>query len=221
MKLRHEYKHRLSPLELPVLRCRLSAAMKTDPYAKQGFYCIRSLYFDNSADKALREKIDGVNKREKFRLRYYNGDVSRIILEKKSKYGNLCSKVQEAIHWEEAEKLTFGLIPSSAESSLLGELGVKMKLQGLRPKTIVDYIREPFVFAPGNVRVTLDHHLRTAMNPTGFLEPDCSTIPAGEGLAILEVKWDQFLPCVIQELVQMPGVHTSSFSKYAACRIYG
>ena len=42
-------------------------------------------YFDNVYDKAIREKIDGVNKREKFRIRYYDGDTSYIQLEKKSK----------------------------------------------------------------------------------------------------------------------------------------
>ena len=39
---------------------------------------------------------------------------------------------------------------------LVQELYHKMRVQGLRPRTIVDYTREPFVYAPGNVRVTLD-----------------------------------------------------------------
>ena len=34
-------------------------------------------------DKALREKLDGVSRREKFRIRYYNLDPSLIHLEKK------------------------------------------------------------------------------------------------------------------------------------------
>ena len=48
-------------------------------------YRVRSLYFDNYNDKVLREKIDGVNEREKFRLRLYNDDTSFIKLEKKVK----------------------------------------------------------------------------------------------------------------------------------------
>ena len=40
---------------------------------------------------ALREKLDGVSHREKFRLRCYNGDDSYLVLEKKSKVGGLCA----------------------------------------------------------------------------------------------------------------------------------
>ena len=69
--------------------------------------------------------------------------------------------------------------------------------------------------------MTLDHHIRTALGDTDFLEPDCVTVPAGDAPAILEVKWDQFLPSLIRDLVQVPRTHTSAFSKYAACRIYG
>ena len=96
-----------------------------------------------------------------------------------------------------------------------------MRTQGLKPKTIVDYTREPFVFAPGNVRVTLDYHIRTGLGCTDFLDPSCVTVPIRDDPIILEVKWDSFLPSVIRDIVQIPGTHTSAFSKYAACRIYG
>ncbi len=53
---------------------------------------MRSLYFDTPEDKALWEKVDCVNMREKFRIRYYNGDTSYIVLEKKCKVNGLCGK---------------------------------------------------------------------------------------------------------------------------------
>ena len=96
-----------------------------------------------------------------------------------------------------------------------------MKSQGLRPKTIVDYAREPFVFSAGNVRVTLDYDIRTGLYCTDFLNPDCITIPAGNAPIILEVKWDEFLPSVIRDIVQLESRRTAAFSKYAVCRIYG
>ena len=104
---------------------------------------------------------------------------------------------------------------------LVEELYCKMRFQGLRPKTIVDYTREPFTYAPGNVRVTLDYQIRTGLNGIDFLNQDCVTVPAGDAPAILEVKWDAFLPSVIRDIVQLEGRHTSAFSKYAACRKYG
>lgn len=223
MDFRHEWKHEIGYADLLALRARLAAVMTRDAHAVNGQYEIRSLYFDNLADKALREKIDGVNCREKFRLRYYNGDTSYILLEKKSKVNGLCSKEQERLSVGEAQAIVHGYIQTVADGKkpLLRELCLKVSAQGLRPKTIVDYTREPFVYAPGNVRVTLDYHIRTGMSCTDFLNPDCVTVPAGAAPIILEVKWDGFLPSVIRDIVQTPGTHTSAFSKYAACRIYG
>ena len=94
-----------------------------------------------------------------------------------------------------------------------------MKGQGLRPKTIVEYVREPFVYAPGNVRVTLDYNIRTGLLSTDFLNPDCVLVPV-EAPVILEVKWDAFLPSVIRDAVGLPGRRAGAFSKYAVCRRY-
>lgn len=223
MKYRHEWKHEISYGNMLVLRQRLSAVMKRDPHAIDGKYLIRSLYFDNASDKALREKIDGVNVREKFRIRYYNGDTSLIHLEKKSKVNGLCLKDSAALSAEQAQAIVNGDYAWMVESGvpLIQELYSKMMSQGLRPKTIVDYLREPFVFAPGNVRVTLDYNIRTGLDCTDLLDPGCVTVPAGNAPIILEVKWDEYLPDIIREAVQLPNCRVGAFSKYAVCRIYG
>ena len=223
MKFRHEWKHEITYADMFGLRSQLETIMHRDKHATEGFYKIRSLYFDNLEDKALREKLYVVNRREKFRLRYYNDDLSFIMLEKKSKINGLCNKQQEVIFLEEAQQIVQRDIASLAysEKPLVRELCYKMNIQGLMPKTIVDYERVPFVYEVGNVRVTLDYNLRTGLTGTDFLNPDCIMIPAGDAPVILEVKWDEFLPSVIRDLVQLPRAHTSAFSKYAACRIYG
>lgn len=222
MDFRHEWKHEISYADMLVLRSRLRAVMTPDVHGKNGRYMIRSLYFDNSADKALREKLDGVNCREKFRIRYYDGDPSVIHLEKKSKRGGLGNKQSVDLTAEEAQRIADGQTDWMAGCGvpLLEELEEKMRLQGLRGKTIVDYTREAFTYAPGNVRVTLDYDIRTGLGGTDFLNPECVTIPASDAI-ILEVKWDAFLPSVIRDIIQLEGRHTAPFSKYAACRIYG
>ena len=223
IKFRHEWKHEINASDRIIIHQRLSAVAKADPHAKNGVYEIRSLYFDNLYDKALREKIDGVNMREKFRIRYYNGDTGFICLEKKSKINGLCSKDSTVITKEEAQKIVDGDISWMPESGkpLIEELYAKMKSQGIRPKTIVDYTREPFVYGPGNVRVTMDYHVRTGLSCTDFLNPDCVTVPAGDDIIILEVKWDEYLPDIIRDAVQLEDRRATAFSKYAACRIYG
>lgn len=223
MKYRHEWKHEISYGDMLVLRQRLSTVMKRDKHAIDGKYLIRSLYFDNASDKALREKVDGVNIREKFRIRYYNNDTSLIHLEKKSKVNGLCLKDSVALSFEQAQAIANGDYGWMIDSGvpLIQELYSKMISQGLRPKTIVDYLREPFVFAPGNVRVTLDYNIRTGMNCTDFLNSNCVTVPAGDAPIILEVKWDEYLPDIIRDAVQLPNCRVGAFSKYAVCRIYG
>ena len=223
MKYRCERKHEISYGDMLVLEQRLSAIMKPDEHAKDGKYLVRSLYFDNASDKALREKIDGVNIREKFRIRYYNNDTSLIRLEKKSKVNGFCLKKSATLSFEQAQAIANGDYEWMADCGipLVQELYSKMMSQGLRPKTIVDYTREAFVFAPSNVRVTLDYNIRTGMACTDFMNPNCVTVPAGDAPIILEIKWDDYLPDIIRDAVQLPNCRTGAFSKYAVCRIYG
>lgn len=223
MPYRHEWKHPITLGDLLLLRGRLGSVLAHDSHTVGGEYFVRSLYFDNADDKVLREKINGVSRREKFRLRYYNGDTSTLRLEKKSKINGLCRKESVPLPLEQVQSLLRGDTwwMKAAPEPLVRELYAQMSTQGLRPKTVVDYTREPFVFAPGNVRVTLDYNLRTAVSSGDFLRPDCLTLPAAENPMILEVKWDEFLPDIVRDLVQLPSGRTAAFSKYAHCRLYG
>lgn len=222
MEYRHEMKHEINASDRIAIRQRLSCIAKLDSHAVNGKYCIRSLYFDTISDKALREKLDGINAREKFRIRYYNQDTSVIHLEKKSKLGGLGNKQSASLTVQEVQKIIDGDIDWMlfSEKPLVQELYAKMKSQGLRPKTIVDYVREPYVFRPGNVRVTLDYDIRTGLSSVDFLNPNCPTIPVKEAPIILEVKWDHYLPDIIRDAIQLPDARTGAYSKYAACRMY-
>lgn len=220
---RHEWKHQISLSDRIALRQRLGAVARPDGHARDGRYLIRSLYFDSPGDRCLREKLDGVSRREKFRLRCYDGDTSLIRLEKKSKQGGLGKKEGDLVTAGEVRALLEGDLSwmTGSGRTLVWELYQKMHTQLLRPRTIVDYTREAFVYPPGNVRVTIDTDIRTGLRCTDFLDPDCPTIPAGDAPAILEVKWDEYLPEIIRSAVQLPGCRASAFSKYAACRVYG
>ncbi|MBR2476647.1 MAG: polyphosphate polymerase domain-containing protein [Clostridia bacterium] len=203
------------------LQTRLCAVMKRDEHCgEDGTYTVKSLYFDNYIDKALREKVDGVRNREKFRIRYYGNDLTFIRLEKKSKINGLCNKVSAPLTAEECSKIIDGDIDFLKESGapLKQELYAKMRYQLLRPKSIVTYTRESFVYAPGNVRVTIDSHISGSANVREFLNPDlpCSTLMT---TAVIEVKWDEFLPEIIRNCVQIKSRRSGAFSKYAAVRI--
>lgn len=221
MEYRHEWKYQISYEDLLILRQRLRLIMQLDPHASNGSYHIRSLYFDTPMDTALQEKKDGVSRREKFRIRYYNMDPSVIRLEKKSKWAGLGNKQSAELTMQQVQNLIDGNLSWMQDRrDLVGELYEKMQSTLLSPRVVVDYMREPYVFAPGNVRVTLDYDIRTSWNCSDFLREDCLTLPT-EPVYLMEVKWDAFLPDIIRDAICLEGRRSAAFSKYAQCRMYG
>lgn len=221
MQFRHELKHEITASDMIAIRQRMRAIAEPDPHAVDGKYLIRSLYFDTPEDKALNEKIDGVSRRQKFRIRYYNGDTSVIRLEKKSKAAGLGTKVSAPLTAEEAGRIARGDIDWMADSKqeLIREFYARMRGERLRARTIVDYTREPFIYRPGNVRVTLDYDIRSGLCYTDLLDTEHPMVPVAPGICIMEVKWDAYLPDIIRDAVQLPACRTGAFSKYEACRL--
>ena len=210
MDFRHEIKHYITPGDAQAIKANLSVVASIDPHAKkEGCYCIRSLYFDDLDNTALWEKLDGVNERRKFRIRYYNNDLSYIMLECKLTEDELRRILDGDIAW----MVTSG-------RPLLAVLYVEMKAYGLRPKCVVEYMRVPFVYGPGNVRVTIDWNIRTGP-PAQFMDPCGLTLPVEGNPMLLEVKWDEYLPSVIRRATALKNRSATAFSKYAACRVYG
>lgn len=218
---RHEVKHEISHLDMLTIRQRMRAVAEPDPHTIDGKYYIRSLYFDTPLDSALREKIDGTAVRQKYRIRSYNRDNSFIRLEKKSKWNGLGTKDQAKLTEAQTAAIIAGDISWMADDEqwLVRELYTQMKSRLLEPKVLVDYTREPFIYRPGNVRVTLDYDIRTGLKSTDFLDYDAPTVPVKESPVILEVKWDEFLPSLIRDMVQVE-CRQGAYSKYMASRAY-
>lgn len=244
-KYRHEHKYAIDFFSYTVLSQKLKLIMQPDLHAgEDGSYLVTSLYFDNCFDKALKEKLHGVSKREKFRLRYYGDDTENIFLEKKQKVNGLCLKTSEKVSPEIVRDLLDGrqtaLIkdmfaatqtvatvaePGNVADSefaavqsqpLLRELLFKMQTQLLRPKTIVAYSREAYTYPAGNVRITFDSNISTGLSPDWFFEPDKQVLESP--VIIMEVKYDEFLPDMIRHAVQPHATRLQAFSKYASAR---
>jgi hypothetical protein len=225
-RYRHELKYGIGYGQYLSLRQRLRTVMQTDSHADAGGrYRIRSIYFDNYKDKALREKTDGILKREKFRIRYYNDDFSHITLEKKQKYDHLCKKDAAVLTKAECESILSGDIAWMPDhfDPLIQEFYIKLKQQLLKPRVLVSYIREPYLYEAGNVRVTFDFDVRTSLFHSLSLKKDIPDIAAGDspGTVILEIKYDAYLPEVISHLLQMGELRQQAFSKYAVSRKFG
>jgi len=67
------------------------------------------------------------------------------------------------------------------------------------------------------VRITFDSDIRTGLFDNNI--PTLSTME--QGVLLLEVKYDNFLPDLILDLIQTNTRHAEAISKYAAGRIYG
>jgi len=218
---RHELKHYINVADYAQLRARLRVVAKPDENAGvDGSYKIRSLYFDNYSDKAVTEKLSGLSRREKFRLRYYNSNTSFIKLERKSKANRLCYKESAPVTAEQCAAILAGDYDclNSPDLPLLMELYTKIKYQNLRPRNIVEYRREAYKYRPGNVRITLDSNIRTSNHIIGFLNPDLVTVPAA-GHMIMEIKYDGFMPDIISDIIQISCRNQTEFSKYVVARL--
>ena len=218
---RHELKHYINAADCAQLRARLRTVAKPDDHAADSSgYDVRSLYFDNYSDKVVMEKLSGQSRREKFRLRYYNGDISFIRLERKSKANKLCHKEVAVVTLELCAAVLAGDYErlKAADDPLLLDLYTKIRYQNLRPRSIVDYHREAYSYRMGNVRVTFDSNIRMSNSVSGFLDPRLVTIPAA-GAIIMEIKYDAFLPDVIRDVLQIGWRNQAEFSKYVAARL--
>ena len=212
---RHEIKHQISSLDDLVLQRRISKVLKHDDH-NDGIYYVTSLYFDSLDDDVLKEKIDGHKKRAKYRLRYYEDDTSYIKLEKKYKDKDLSGKVSTLITYEEVKMILAGEYAFLLDGDPLKiELYTKLKA-GFRPKSLVRYKREAFIYPYGNIRITFDRNIKISNAYMSFLDPDHHYMRLMSD-TILEVKYDNYLPDIVRMLVNMDTRH-NAYSKYAQSR---
>ena len=186
----------------------------------EGYKVLFNVYFEDPFDSALRQKIEGIDRREKFRLRYYGSDTSFVKLERKIKYKGLCSKQSAKLSTEDVRHILNGEYGFLLDRNDPVCVDFYSKLQGnmLRPRVVVRYEREAFSYFPGNVRVTIDRGLRSSLNTIDFLTPFSGRVPVTDGAVVVEVKFDEFLPEVVQLALAPLGQQARAYSKYAFCR---
>ncbi len=224
LPLRHELKFFINQEQYTLLSGMLRHTLHPDPNGDENNeYFIRSLYFDTVFNDALYDKLNGVQDRNKYRIRIYNHSDRVIKLECKTKVGSLISKRSLTIPRDLAEQLMAG-DPSGLEmtrSGLLTEVYREMTVNLLRPVVLVDYVREAWLHPAEEVRITFDKHLHTGMGSVELFNPDVPTIPPFDrDEMIMEVKFNRVLPPYIRSMISMccAGAVQSAISKYTWCR---
>ncbi len=221
LRWRNEWKYWISWEQYHVLRQRLRPLARRDAHTnRSGEYRVRSLYFDTADEAHAFEKLAGVSRRAKYRIRIYDFDDDWARLEIKHRDGLRVAKESVKLTRSEVGKLLKRDIPTDhSRAPALTRLQMGLRRGGAQPKCIVEYIREPYIFGPGNVRITFDKHLRTGPWCRRLYDPELPllTVP-GEGDMILEVKYDGFLPLVIKQLFPPSIQGPVAISKYMLCR---
>lgn len=218
---RVEDKYNCSETQLVMLQSRMEAALRPD--SNEGGpdgYSIVSLYFDDLQDSCLQDTEDGVNQRNKYRIRIYNDSLDVIKLEVKIKQDNRIRKQSKTISRAEMESLMRGECISEESSfedpATLFNLAIKNG--GLRPKVIVAYERKAYVYEPGNVRITFDRNVRASSRVENFGQKNISYDFLQEYDKVLEVKYDEFIPDFLVQLLEVGNMQQSAYSKYQLCR---
>lgn len=219
--LRHEVKYMINKVDYEQLKSKLTHIMGMDGHTKDlGFYHIRSLYFDDHYGRAYYEKEDGVFQRKKYRIRIYNHSDHLIRLELKEKFDKYISKESTVISKATYEKIIANQLTHEdvKENSLLLKFYVEVRTNRLKPRIIVDYIREPFVNKQGNVRITFDRHLQTVLWGKDLFSDELGLYSViGPEQMILEVKYNDYIPRFIDQTLSMYHQQIMSASKYVMC----
>lgn len=221
---RNELKYLCTEEDLAVIGARLDVLMERDAHAgADGTYEVRSIYFDDPVGSAAKENEDGTSPREKWRIRAYGCDPSRISLECKRKDHGMIRKTACRISLPELEALCGGGdgVPYDAARPVLNRFLIEMKTRRLLPALIVRYDRTPFIFPADDIRVTFDRQISTSAEIDGFFRremPSRPVLPGGTHL--LEVKFNTLLPAYLARAVQAGDLKQTTFSKYYLSRVY-
>jgi len=223
LNFRHELKYYINYRDYVLLKNTIKALLSIDRNANgDDHYHIRSLYFDDVYETALKDKVAGTDERCKYRIRIYNYSDSVIKFEKKIKRGQFISKVSIGLSRDECDSIIAGEYDFLAErpEPLASEIYVQMKNNALKPRVLVDYWREAYVSPFENVRVTFDKDIKGGLWLTDIFNAQAPTMPMlDEGTMVLEVKFNRYMPEFIKTVLNnVNAAQRSAISKYVLCR---
>jgi len=219
-KFRHEIKYLINECDREVISQRIKSVLKLDEHAQGNEYHVRSLYFDDYWDSSYLDKVGGFPGRKKYRIRTYNINSDIINLECKVKVDSYINKVSVPFVREEYNKIMnndFSFLLKRDEP-LCKQFYYECTSRFMRPKVIVDYEREPYIFEAGDVRVTFDKNVRGISPWFDIFDEDIPAYYVLEpGKLVMEVKYTEFLPRVVKDSLADIRAEMSSFSKYVLC----
>ncbi len=219
MAERHEEKYFITYQQYAQLKERAMQTMVPDVHGVNGSYMITSLYYDDPMGNSLLEKLDGLAKHTKFRLRTYDCKQDMIRLERKIKQGIMTQKKSVQVDLPQLHWLGLPDYDLEKFEGKAFELTAQMLSEGMRPAMTVRYQRDAFLFPGTDLRLTFDRHLEALPGePQLLFRPDAVGTPIlDDDTIIMEIKYGSYIPTFVRKLTDVPAKQLS-ISKYALCR---
>ncbi len=222
---RHELKYYINQIDYQSAKSVLSQLMKQDSHqTNSSGYFIRSLYLDDLYDNSVEEKLAGIEKRDKYRLRIYDCKQNWVKLERKRKNGNFVNKTTTIITKREALHIINGQYKELAKNyhnpdtySIYYDFCQKY----FHPVCIVDYYRDVFMLDYNDIRITFDKQLRCNNENYDLFNPHLFTEPLMRPeIIVMEIKFNHFLPAWFKNIIHLESVTASAVSKYCQSRMH-
>lgn len=217
LKLRHEIKYRISHIDYLIYMSQLSKLLTTDTHGEDGAYTVSSLYFDDLFHTGYYDKLDGLSRRHKYRIRYYDDDFSKIKIERKSKYDQMTHKYGE---WLSEDFKMEDLATMETDQEWLILFLTKYQSGSINPSSFVRYERVAFHHPVGNLRVTFDSNVRGINhNPTLDLGEEDLLPLLEENVVVMEVKFEGIFPEFLKGILASGTKMAESTSKYVYSKV--
>ena len=219
--LRHEYKFPATTAQCEVLRERFSAVMTPDTHGDNGCYRVTSVYLDDVYRSAYNDKLIGADTRKKYRIRTYDLSEKLLHFECKYKDRDMTSKRGIWISPKQYHSILKGdysfVWSGEYEGTILEDASYSNALALLRPSVIVDYNRQAFINPEGNVRFTIDSGFKAGAFSDDMLSENIGYLPVEDFTAVIEIKYDDYLPSYLEELLGGIELKQESVSKFLLC----
>jgi len=217
---RTENKYLLDKVSSYRVKRNLKAVLPVDRPGAAGGYMVRSLYFDTIYDKDYYDKLNGLDNRQKIRLRIYNPEDTTAKLEVKEKQGSYQWKRSITISRQDAMLLIQGRYDELIDkySSLFMRTVLrKMQIEVYIPKIIIEFNRLAFINETNNIRITFDTELKSTEASFNLYSSKLNLKPIIYPV-ILEVKYNNFLLSYIKSALNLANQVPTSTSKYCLGR---
>ncbi len=224
---RFEFKYLISGKVLAGVLRELELRLDRDIHSDaKGSYFVRSHYFDTDQFDLYHEKLAGLRKRYKFRLRSYSEGEQYsdpLFLELKGRNDNLVFKHRLPLDSGKVDSImrkgTKHFAGMLLDSQVIDNTGQRFVFDVFRkrisPSVVVDYHRTAFENrANPDFRVTLDSEvLACRAGSNGRPSGNYHTI--SDGFTVLEIKFRYHFPVWFHRLIQEFELKRISFSKFA------